>query len=200
MANRNIVAYNVLCNLLARTISNDMCRNTIPTEVHMLFILSFIAEQMLLHYIWLRLGLANLSQLEQLECLRYEDPPDYSYYWFILDFKSKQDKVKVTNLKNLPKLPFLEFYNKPCMWHTFWSCLIRCVNRQWIWLVLTWFRPQTDGQIDRQGETIIPPFNFFGRGAGDGGSGIESNFMPLISVWTDIKKVCHPWLSIVRPM
>ena len=28
---------------------------------------------------------------------------------------------------------------------------------------------QTDGQIDRQGETIIPPFNFFGRGRGMGG-------------------------------
>ena len=28
---------------------------------------------------------------------------------FILDPKSKQDKVKLTNLKNLPKLQFLDF-------------------------------------------------------------------------------------------
>ena len=74
-----------------------------------------------------------ICKLEQLEHLRSEDtfpptPHDYPYYWpvhigsqaqsidqfildpkahtinkFILDPKSKQDKVKVTNLKNLPK-------------------------------------------------------------------------------------------------
>ena len=42
------------------------------------------------------------QQLEQLECLHSEDTPsppnDY-----ILDPKSKEDKVKVTNLKNSPK-------------------------------------------------------------------------------------------------
>ena len=33
----------------------------------------------------------------------YPPPPHYyPYYWFILDPKSKQDKVKLTNLKNLP--------------------------------------------------------------------------------------------------
>ena len=36
---------------------------------------------------------------------RYPLPPhDYPYYWFILDPKSKEDKVKVANLKNLTKL------------------------------------------------------------------------------------------------
>ena len=39
--------------------------------------------------------------------LRSEDTPpppnDYPYHWVILDPKSKEDKVKVTNLKNLPK-------------------------------------------------------------------------------------------------
>ena len=34
-------------------------------------------------------------------------PHDYPYYWVILDLKSKEDKVKVTNLKNSPK--FLNF-------------------------------------------------------------------------------------------
>ena len=41
----------------------------------------------------------------------YPPPPhDYPYYWFILDSKSKQDKV--TNLKNLPKIQILEFCKK----------------------------------------------------------------------------------------
>ena len=41
----------------------------------------------------------------------YPQPPhDYSYYWFILDHKSKEDKVNVTNLKNLPKLLNLPFF------------------------------------------------------------------------------------------
>ena len=35
-------------------------------------------------------------------------PQDYPYYWVILDPKSKGDKVKVTNLKNLPKLKIFE--------------------------------------------------------------------------------------------
>ena len=46
-------------------------------------------------------------KLEQLECLRSEDTPHHlmithtiESYWIP---KSKEDKVKVTNLKNLPK-------------------------------------------------------------------------------------------------
>ena len=35
----------------------------------------------------------------------YPPPPhDYPYHWVILDPKSKEDKVKVTNLKNSPKV------------------------------------------------------------------------------------------------
>ena len=50
---------------------------------------------------------------------------------------SKEDKVKVTNLKNLPEFAILEFWNKPYTWHTFWSCLIRCANMKWIrWVLL----------------------------------------------------------------
>ena len=41
-------------------------------------------------------------KLEQL--WGYPPPPhDYPYHWVILDPKSKEDKVKVTNLKNSPK-------------------------------------------------------------------------------------------------
>ena len=39
-------------------------------------------------------------------------PHDYRYHWFILDPKSKLDKVKVTNFKNLPKLPIFKFWKK----------------------------------------------------------------------------------------
>ena len=47
-----------------------------------------------------------MNKLEQLECLRSEDTPlphDYPCHWVILDPESKEDKVKVTNLKNSPK-------------------------------------------------------------------------------------------------
>ena len=58
-------------------------------------------------------------------------------YLNLLDPKSKQDKVKVTNLKNLPKLQIFEFRMKQTYTpHTFCSCLIRCVNMKWIRQVL----------------------------------------------------------------
>ena len=39
----------------------------------------------------------------------YPLPPlDYPYHWVILDPKSKEDKVKVTNLKNSPKFQVFE--------------------------------------------------------------------------------------------
>ena len=40
----------------------------------------------------------------------------------------KEDKVKVTNLKNSPKFKIFEFWNGHYTRHTFWSCLIRCAN------------------------------------------------------------------------
>ena len=40
----------------------------------------------------------------------YPPPPhDYPYHWVILDPKSKEDKVKVTNLKKSPKFQILNF-------------------------------------------------------------------------------------------
>ena len=100
----------------------------------------------------------------------YPQPPhDYPYYWVILDPKSKEDKVKVTNLKNLPKFQKFKFWNKHYTRHTFWSCLIRCANMKWIRRVLLKIQSghdsvhrRTDGRTDRwtdgQGETSIPPF------------------------------------------
>ena len=68
----------------------------------------------------------------------YPPPPhDHPYYWVILDPKSKEDKVKITNLKNSPKFQIYEFGNKHYMQHTFISCLIRCANMKWIqWVLL----------------------------------------------------------------
>ena len=90
------------------------------------------------------------GQQEQLEHMRSEDTPTAPwllillassywipspYYWpvhigsqahtidqFMLDPKSKQGKVKVTNLKSLPKVKILEFWNNLYTAHTFWSC------------------------------------------------------------------------------
>ena len=96
-----------------------------------------------------------------------QQPHDYPYYWVILDPKSKEDKVKVTNLKNLPKFHIFEFWNKLYMRHTFWSCLIRCANIKLIRQVLLKTQSghnsvhrrtdgRTEGQTDGQGETSIP--------------------------------------------
>ena len=98
----------------------------------------------------------------------YPPPPhDYSHYWVILDPKSKEDKVKVTNLNNLPKFQIVEFSNKLYTWHTFWSCLIRCAKMKWIQWVLLKIQSghdsvhrRTDRQTDKV-KPVYPPFNFF---------------------------------------
>ena len=95
-------------------------------------------------------------------------PHDYPYYWVVLDPKSK-DKVKITNLKNLPELKFFEFWHKLYTRHICCSCLIRCANMKWIRWVLLKIQSghdsvhrrtdgRTDGQTDGKGETSIPPF------------------------------------------
>ena len=113
----------------------------------------------------------------------YPPPPhDYPYYSFISDSKSKQDKVKVTNLKNLPKIQILEL-KKNYMQPTLGSCLIRYVNGKLILLVLWELQSRhdavhrqtderTDGRMDRQTdgrrETSIPPFQLhWSRGHND---------------------------------
>ena len=100
-------------------------------------------------------------------------PHDYPYHWVILDPKSKQDKVKVTNLKISPKFQIFLFRNTHYTRHTFWSCLIRCANMKWIRWVLLKIQSghdsvhrrtdgRTDGRTDRrtdgQGDTSIPPY------------------------------------------
>ena len=95
----------------------------------------------------------------------YPPPPhDYPYYWVILDPKSKEDNVKVTNLRICQNINFFKFQHKLYTRHTFWSCLIRCANMKCIWpvryradMILSTDR-QMDGRTDGQGKTSIPPF------------------------------------------
>ena len=92
----------------------------------------------------------------------YPQPPrDYPYHWVILDPKSKEDKVKVTNLKNLPKFQIFEFWNAHYTRHTLWCCSIRCANMKWIRWVLLKIQSGHDSvhrRTDGQGDTSIPPF------------------------------------------
>ena len=78
-------------------------------------------------------------QLEQLERLRSEDTPAAPWLPTLLSHigsQVKKNKVKVTDLNNLPKFPILKFWNEYYTRHTFWNCLIRFVNMKWIWRVL----------------------------------------------------------------
>ena len=102
--------------------------------------------------------------------LGYPPPPhDYPFVWVILDPKSKEDKVKVTNFTNVPKIQIFKFRNKLYTWHTFWSGLIRCANMKWIqWVLLkiqSWqnsVHRRTEGQTDRRTRwnQYTPLFNF----------------------------------------
>ena len=79
-------------------------------------------------------------------------PHDYPYHWVILDPKSKEDEVKVANLK---------FQNGHYTRHTFWSCLIRCANMKWIRWVLLKIQSghcSVHRRTAGQGDTSIPPF------------------------------------------
>ena len=98
----------------------------------------------------------------------YPPPPhDYPYHWIILDPKSKDDKVKVTNFKNSPKFLIFEFWNGHYTRHTFWSCLIRCANMKWIRWVLLKIQSGHDSvhrRTDGQGDTSIPPYQLHWSG------------------------------------
>ena len=80
----------------------------------------------------------------------YPPPPhDYTFYWFISDPKSKQDKVQVTNLNKLPNIYILEFCKNLYMEHTFCICVIRCINMRWIQQVLLKIQSNTIPSTDR---------------------------------------------------
>ena len=55
-------------------------------------------------------------------------PYDYQYYWFILDPKSKHDKLKVKNLKHLSTFQILKFWHRQVLvfkWQLVCVCLIQ---------------------------------------------------------------------------
>ena len=93
----------------------------------------------------------------------YTPPPhDYPYYWFILDTKSKEDKVKVTNLKNLPKFQILTIF---FLHAAHLPKLLNKMRKNEMDPVSiaedterTRFCPQTVRQTDGQCDTSIPPF------------------------------------------
>ena len=53
-------------------------------------------------------------------------------------------KVKITNLKNLPKFQSLEFWKQHYTCHNFW-CSLRYINMKWIHWVLMKCRVDTEG-------------------------------------------------------
>ena len=95
----------------------------------------------------------------------YPPPPhDYPYHWVILDPKSKEDKVKVTNLKKFAKISnfwilkralhtthHLKLLNKMCKYEMDSMSIVEYTER-------TRFCPPTDSRTDGQGDTSIPPF------------------------------------------
>ena len=87
-----------------------------------------------------------------------------------LDPKSNEDKVKVTNLKNLPKFQIfkqtlhvthlLKLLDKMCKYEMDPTSTVENTER-------TGFCPQTDRQTDRQTDKVkpvYPPFNFVEAG------------------------------------
>ena len=56
--------------------------------------------------------------------------------WTLTFTLHAQDKIKVTNVKMLPKMQLLIIFNKLNKQITFSSWLIRCVKMKWIWQAL----------------------------------------------------------------
>ena len=82
-----------------------------------------------------------------------------------IGFQVKTRRESYRFKKKLPNIRILEVCKNIYMQHTFWSCLIRCINMKWIQQVLLMIQNGhnsihwwTDGRVDEQGETSIPPF------------------------------------------
>ena len=116
----------------------------------------------------------------------YPPPPhDYPYHWVILDPKSKEDKVKVTNLKNSPKFQIFVFWNKHYMQHTF--CIV-----EYCW----GYRADTILSTDGQGETSIPPFQL--RWSGGYNNFKISPWKSMVKVMCVVKSQGDTWPSTFK--
>ena len=90
----------------------------------------------------------------------YPHPNDYTILLIHIGSQVKTTKqFKVTNLKNLPKLQIFKSWKILYTRHTFWSCLISCVNMKWIWQM----DRRMDGQMDKV-KPVYPPSNFVEQG------------------------------------
>ena len=114
------------------------------------------------------------SKLEQLERLRSEDNPcrlmithTIESYW-IPSQNNTKSKLQIWWI--CQNFKFLNFETKHYTRHTFWNCLIRCANMQWIWWELLKIQSghisvhiRTDWQKDNV-KPVYPPFNFVEAG------------------------------------
>ena len=79
----------------------------------------------------------------------------------MVDSKSKEDKCKVTNVRNLPNVQFVWFKQMKFRREIYCICLIKYVNIKWIRQVLLKIRSghhSVHRRTDGQGETSIPYF------------------------------------------
>ena len=117
----------------------------------------------------------SLIKRKQLERLRSEDTPTapgLPMALLILGPKSREDKVKVTNLKKLPNSSNFLCCNKLYTRLTFLSCLVRCANMKWIRRAFLkiqsghdFVHRRTDGQTNNVRPVTPPPsFNFVEAG------------------------------------
>ena len=106
-----------------------------------------------------------LIKLAQLERLRSEDTSIAS--WLPILLSNIGSQVKRRWKSKLRILRFLKIWNKRYTQHTFWSCLIRCANMQWIMdptsivedTERTRFCPQTDRRTDGQTNKVKPVYS-----------------------------------------
>ena len=95
----------------------------------------------------------------------YPPPPhDYPYHWVILDPKSKEDKVKVSNLKKIAKISnfwilkwalhathLLKLLDKMCKYEIDAMSIVKDTERtRFCPQTDRWTDGQTDGQTDRR--------------------------------------------------
>ena len=88
-------------------------------------------------------------------------------YWIP---SQRTTKTKLQIFKKLLKFQIDEFWEGHYTLHTFWSCLIRCANKKWIWRVFLKIQSGhdsvhrwTDGRTDKV-IPVYPTFNFIEAG------------------------------------
>ena len=112
-------------------------------------------------------------QQEQLECLPSEIPPAAPWLPILVIHIRSQVKTRQSQsykFKKLPKIKILQFCKNLYTRHTFWGCLIRCMNMKGIqpepWALQSWHGMQDgmrDGRTDGV-KPIYPPTTSLCRG------------------------------------